>query len=69
MKTEQQIPCPVCNTLITFDAKQLILGTNFRCPGCHTNIGLANDSRPIVEQALQKLDDSLKKRKTNGKPD
>lgn len=57
MKGEQQIPCPACTTMVPFDARQLLLGVNFECPNCHASIGLAADSKPIVEKAVKKLDD------------
>jgi hypothetical protein len=54
---EQQIPCPVCNTKIPFDVKQLIAGVQFVCPNCQSSIGLAFESKPLVEDTLQKLEE------------
>jgi hypothetical protein len=54
---EQQLPCPVCSTKIPFDAKQLIAGVQFVCPNCQSSIGLAYESKPLVEDALKKLEE------------
>lgn len=52
---EQQIPCPVCSTKIPFDTRQLLMGVEFKCPNCESSIGLCQESRPLVETAMQKL--------------
>ena len=56
---EQTIPCPVCGTKISFDVTQLLTGVNFKCPNeaCDTSIGLASDSKPIVQDTLGKFED------------
>lgn len=54
--TDQTLPCPVCNTKIPFDAKQLLMGVQFTCSNCQATIGLANESKPIVESALHKFE-------------
>jgi transcription initiation factor IIE alpha subunit len=54
--TDQTLPCPVCNTKIPFDAQQLLMGTQFTCSNCNAIIGLANESKPIVENALQQFE-------------
>lgn len=69
MKVEQQIPCPVCSTMIPFDSRQLLLGVNFECRNCHVTIGLAPESKPIVEQAVQKFDGTIKRINNNGQTD
>lgn len=54
---EQTIPCPVCQTKIPFDTKQLLLGMQFVCSNCHAAIGLAQESKPIVEETMNKFED------------
>lgn len=54
---DQKIPCPVCNTSILFDVNQLIMGVQFVCTNCHASIGLASESKPMVEQTMQKIED------------
>lgn len=49
---EQQIPCPVCNTPISFDTKQLLAGVQFGCPNCKSSIGLAAESKTVVENTM-----------------
>ncbi|RAJ26922.1 hypothetical protein LY11_03748 [Pedobacter cryoconitis] len=66
MKIAQQIPCPTCSTLIPFDSYQLLLGVYFECPNCQSSIGLATESKTIVEKAVQKLDDIKKQNNNNG---
>jgi transcription initiation factor IIE alpha subunit len=57
MKYSQSIPCPTCQTPIPFDSHELLKGTQFACPKCQAVIGLAPESRPVVEEAMQKFDD------------
>lgn len=52
LQNEQTIPCPVCKTGIPFDARQLLQGTRFACPGCGAGISLAAESKDVVEKAL-----------------
>jgi transcription initiation factor IIE alpha subunit len=54
---EQQLPCPVCGTKIPFDTKQLLAGVQFVCPNCQSSIGLAMESKPLVENAMKKLEE------------
>lgn len=54
---EQSIPCPVCNTKIPFDTKQLLLGIKFECPNCKAAIGLAEESKPIVKETIEKFEE------------
>nr|WP_319569867.1 hypothetical protein [uncultured Draconibacterium sp.] len=54
---EQQIPCPVCNTKIPFDTKQLIAGIQFSCPNCQASVGLSQESKPLVEEAMKKFEE------------
>lgn len=53
----QAVLCPVCQTKITFDAKQLLAGRQFNCPnsGCKAVIGLNKKSKPVVTPTLEKL--------------
>lgn len=52
----QKIPCPVCQTSIPFDVKQLLMGVGFKCPNCYASIGIADESKPFVEKTIQKLE-------------
>jgi transcription initiation factor IIE alpha subunit len=54
---QQQLPCPVCNTKIPFDVKQLLAGVHFVCPNCCASFGISVESKPIVEEAMRKLDE------------
>lgn len=54
---EQSIPCPTCQTKIPFDPQQLLMGVQFACPGCHALIGLPAESRPVVEETMNKFED------------
>lgn len=57
VQKEQTIPCPVCQTGIPFDARQLLQGIRFICPGCGVGIGLADDSKVVVEMALKAFEE------------
>jgi hypothetical protein len=59
---DQTLPCPVCGTKISFDTYQLILGVKFSCPNpnCDAIISLANESKPIVKNTMEKFE-TLKK--------
>ena len=58
MPNQIQIPCPQCQTQIPIETKQLIMGVKFNCPNsnCDASIGLAEESKPIVSETLEKLD-------------
>lgn len=56
INTEQSIPCPVCNTKICFDTKQLLMGVKFVCPTCQAAIGLANESKPLLKDTMEKFE-------------
>lgn len=58
MIAENGIPCPVCSTKIPFDVNQLLLGVQFGCPQCNAVIGLGQESKPLVEKAMQKLEEA-----------
>lgn len=53
---DQTLPCPVCATPIPFDARQLLQGAAFSCTNCGSSVSLANESKPLVEQALAAFD-------------
>lgn len=46
------IACPACNTPVYLEVSQLILGTKFTCSNCQAAIGLAKNSKSIVEDAV-----------------
>lgn len=52
LQDDQTIPCPVCKTGIPFDTRQLLRGIRFACPGCGAGIGLAAESKDVVEKVL-----------------
>ena len=56
---EQVIPCPVCQTKIPFDPIQLMQGVQYACPNinCDAVIGLAQESKPTVEAAMDKFNE------------
>jgi len=53
---EQAIPCPTCGTKIPFDPQQLLMGAQFGCPGCGAVIGLPKESRPLVQETMNKFE-------------
>ena len=55
INTDQSVPCPVCNTKIPFDTKQLLMGIQFVCPNCQAAIGLSTESKDVVENTMTKL--------------
>lgn len=51
------IPCPTCAEMgkeskIPFETSQLLAGIRFTCPECKSEIGLASESRPSVQKAV-----------------
>lgn len=54
MSTPISIPCPTCQSQIPADSKQLVLGIQFSCPNCQSVIGLAEESKPMVKDAMEK---------------
>jgi transcription initiation factor IIE alpha subunit len=57
---EQSIPCPTCQTKIPFDPHSLLQGAQFVCSNCQGVIGLATDSKPLVEETMGKFDQMRK---------
>jgi len=58
--SEQSIPCPTCQAKIPFDTNQLLMGVQFACPNCQSVIGLAAESKEIVQETMQKLEEIKK---------
>lgn len=52
MITQQNIPCPVCQTAIPFDATQLLQGVGFSCPQCGSVVSMAPESIPQGKAAI-----------------
>lgn len=52
----QSIPCPLCKTPIPFDTRQLLQGVQFSCPKCSVAVGLANESKEVVQSAMDRFD-------------
>lgn len=50
------INCPDCGTIIAINAKQLLMGYKFSCHNCNISIGLSTDSKEVVEQTIQKIE-------------
>jgi len=55
MNQAQSIPCPICSTAIPFEITRLLQGERFVCPKCNAAISLTNESRPQVQDAMDKL--------------
>lgn len=53
---QSTINCPDCGTSIAVNTKQLLLGYKFTCHNCNVSIGLAGDSRELVEKTIKKID-------------
>ncbi|NRA11338.1 MAG: hypothetical protein HRT57_05210 [Crocinitomicaceae bacterium] len=60
MNNEQSIPCPTCQNKIPFDPIALLQGAQFVCSNYQGVVGLATDSRPIVEETMGKFDEMRK---------
>ena len=62
MNNEQVIPCPTpnCGGKIHFDTYQLLQGAQFVCPNCNGAVGIAPESRPMVQETMQKFDEMKK---------
>lgn len=56
MSNQISIPCPDCTTLIYFDPQMLLQGAQFSCPKCFAAIGLAAESKQIVQESLEKFE-------------
>lgn len=54
---KQTIPCPNCNEKIEFDVQGLLSGEKFNCPSCDASIALGAESKPLVEQTMEKFED------------
>jgi hypothetical protein len=54
---ESIIPCPICNTSIPFNAQNLLEGASFICLSCSAAVRLPDQSRPIVERTINKLEE------------
>lgn len=50
-----KINCPDCNEEIIINTKQLILGVKFSCYSCNLIVGLANESKTLVNDAVKQL--------------
>ncbi|MEL6631543.1 MAG: hypothetical protein AAFQ83_08750 [Bacteroidota bacterium] len=60
MTHQQSMPCPVCKNPILFDTYMLLQGIQFTCTKCNTSIGLAAESRGIVSNTMEKLEEVRK---------
>ena len=57
---DQTIPCPVCGTKIHFNTRELLKGVKFTCSNCSASIGLSNESKPLVQDVMDKFDNIKK---------
>ena len=57
----QHIACPVCKTDIPFDVRMLLEGKSFICPKCNCSICIDMSSKPVVEDAMHKYDELMKR--------
>lgn len=55
MNQTQSISCPICGTAIPFEITRLLQGERFMCSKCNAAISLTNESRPQVQNAIEKL--------------
>ena len=53
----QTFPCPACHTPISINTNLLLGGVQFTCTGCGGQIGLASSSKPVVSEAMAKLEE------------
>ena len=63
INSDQSIPCPTCSTKIPFDTRQLLLGIQFVCHNCQSAIGLATESKAIVQETMEKFEAVISKAK------
>lgn len=58
LASQQKISCPVpgCGGEIFFDTYQLLQGKQFVCPSCQAAIGLAPESRGVVQEGMEKYE-------------
>ena len=52
---QQALPCPVCQTEIVFDVNGLLQGEKYTCPNCNSSIGLGEESKSTVQEAMEKF--------------
>ncbi|MDD1781667.1 hypothetical protein LRP49_10720 [Enterovibrio sp. ZSDZ35] len=50
---KSQLPCPDCQTSISFDLNMLLSGTSFSCPCCNLRFNLAPCSKPQLTKAVE----------------
>lgn len=50
------IPCPDCKTPIQFSTYSMLSGMKFNCPNCQLSIGLASESKPMVQSTMEKFE-------------
>lgn len=55
MSQLQSISCPICGTAIPFEITRLLQGERFVCSKCNAAISLTSESRPQVQDAMDKL--------------
>lgn len=61
MITEQNIPCPVCQTKIPFDPVALVQGHKFSCPTCAAVIGISQEAMETASNALNTYEELKRK--------
>ena len=52
-----KIPCPQCSNPIEIETQLLLSGAQFNCTQCQASIGLAEESKPVVEASYNALEE------------
>lgn len=50
---KSHLPCPDCQTSISFDLHMLLSGTSFSCPRCNLTFSLDPCSKPQLTKAVE----------------
>jgi len=56
LDTNTKIKCPDCNAEILINTYQLLSGAKFSCSSCNLVVGLQNESKDTVSNALAELE-------------
>lgn len=59
------MPCPGCNSILQFDTADLLKGKKIKCDHCGTIIGLDNNSKDTLSEALVQRNKIMNDRKAN----
>jgi len=67
MTNNQKINCPNCQSEIIFDTYALLQGVRFTCANCQAQIGLCNESKGVVGDAMNKFEQMKRSSMNNNK--